>query len=422
MQPHGSEAEFKSLTLSLDGWFDQPFEALPPALQVWVAEVFRTGTLPWNEYVEAQRRSITLQHDQARDPALKEKGAAFWDFINETDKVRKQIEALEAAPADTADAVVRKAERLAELRDVLARREFRENLPWPPYEPKPASDIADERPVVWLSYPQAMRKLADAHGASPEELAGWIWDDSLMAHLHANELGASEQFTYATDFVGEVSMDYVALMSACWFKQSDIEAFEPKCRYITGGALLERWREQPYFQGEKHICSLVEAGRLNDAHPIAGATQASFPDELHYPPLIEALFEMEAVDRVEVEDFGGGATKTFRPIESGSCYPQIPRRLVHVYFQVKQDADENKKWWDLRLSNPDDYGLLPSRGALVGKHKNAGYQWKADEIAKWLAARYLHPTKDGMSVAQLRRALNSISGYDGCAEAIFPAE
>lgn len=415
MQKPESDEEFKSLTLALEGWFDQPFEALPEALQEWVAEVFRNGVRPWGEYLGAQRRSITLQHDQARDPALKEKRSAFWVFINETGEVRKQIEALEAAPADTADAVLRQAERLAELRDVLARREFQENLPWPPYEPKPASDIADEGPVVWLSYPQAMRKLADAHDASPEELAGWIWDDSLMAYLHANELGASEQFTYEADYVGDMSMDYVAPLSACWFKQEDLEEFEPTCRYITGAALLERWRDLPYFHGAGHIRDLVKAGRLNDVHPIAGATQASFPDELHYPPLTEALFELDAVERVEAEDFG--LSRSEDAIQENPYRPLSAEELAE-YFYVQGIGEANQEAWRKLTRAAEQNGLAECR---VGKGKKGpgGSLWRADLVASWLVAR-----KRGarLTEAQARHALGRIPGYEDRARELFPRQ
>lgn len=415
MQKPESDEEFKSLTLALEDWFDQPFEALPEALQTWVADVFRCGTLPWDEYVAEQRRSITLQHDHARDPALKEKGTAFWEFINETDDVRKQIEVLEAAPAQTADAVMRKSERLAELRDVLARREFQEKLPWPPYEPKPASVVDDDVPVVWLSYPQAMRRLADAHDASPEELAGWIWDDSLMAYLHANELGASEQFTYATDFVGDVSLDYVAPLSACWFKQTDIDSFEPCCRYITGAVLLERWREQPYFQGEKHIWSLVEDERLSDLHPIAGGTQASFPGESHYPPLSAALFELAEVERIEAEDFGRNT-----PQEAPCQSPYRPLTVDELaeYFIVKGHGAINRDAWRKMARAAGQNGLADCRVGQ-GRKGPGGSLWRADLVASWLVGR-----KRGarLNEAQVRRALERIPGYEDRARELFPRQ
>ena len=85
-------------------------------------------------------------------------------------------------------------------------------------------------------------------GATPEELAAWIWngpqDGGIAAYMNANELDPPPRFFYTP---GSDNQDYIAPSMGCWFKVEDIDQFEPADRYITGSALIERWSQRPAF-------------------------------------------------------------------------------------------------------------------------------------------------------------------------------
>lgn len=243
-----------------------------------------------------QRRMMASREQVDESEDLRLYCGAF-DFDVDTGELKREIAELEAAPALSAGDVLGKQEKLKALRAELVGRESYMKAPLKRLAAP--SETPDDAEAVWLSFPQAMCILADSHGASPEELAGWVWDGNLRAYEDETALMCPFQPDYAS---GEVSFDYLARLMAFEFKRHEVEAFEPKCRYITGAALLERWRNQAYIQAEPFICAQVASGRLSEIHPIMGVTQASFPGELHRPPLTEALFELEAVERVEVEN------------------------------------------------------------------------------------------------------------------------
>jgi hypothetical protein len=150
------------------------------------------------------------------------------------------------------------------------------------------------RPVgrpKYVAYPKAMKLLAERLGASPDELAAWVFFGpgpglgGIAAFVNANELDPPLRFHYGTPAPGD--FDYLSPLMACWFQEDDITRFEPIERYITGKALIERWSKHPGIQPEGYILAKIRESRLvgfhwesrlDDFHPTCGGTQVSFPD------------------------------------------------------------------------------------------------------------------------------------------------
>ena len=96
--------------------------------------------------------------------------------------------------------------------------------------------------------------------------------------------------------------DFLSPMMACWFREDDIDEFEPVDRYITGTALIERWGHQPGIRPEAFIRAKIAESRLLDIHPTFGGTQGTHTDESGFPPLGAGLFALRDIDRIEAED------------------------------------------------------------------------------------------------------------------------
>ena len=155
----------------------------------------------------------------------------------------------------------------------------------------------------YIAYPIAMDRLKLRLGATPAELAGWIWagpkNGGIAAYINGDELDPPPRFRYA---IGGDSHDYIAPLMACWFDAADIARFVPIDRYVIGAELVERWRARPGLDAMEFIRAKISESRLLDAHPIFGATQGTFPEELDLPPLESGLSRLSEVERIEAED------------------------------------------------------------------------------------------------------------------------
>lgn len=125
--------------------------------------------------------------------------------------------------------------------------------------------------------------------------------------MNANELDPPPRFFYAT---GSASHDYIAPLMACWFKTDDIDKFEPADRYITGAALVERWRQRPDLHAVAFIQAKIAESRLLDIHPIYGGTRGTFSEHSDWPPLESGLFPLSYVEQIEAEDFDAALEST----------------------------------------------------------------------------------------------------------------
>lgn len=302
--------QFDALSMALEEWFDRPLGDLPDALRQRVDREF--SPMPWEQLTADQRRSVALQLDYQHDPATERGRQFWWDFFQRVDELKKQIVEWEAVGTPTAAELAKKEARLGELTHQLARMETQRSATSGDYVPgrnaasiKPEESLAEPPPgASYIAYPKAMQQLVQRLGASPEELAAWIWTGpergGIAAYVNANELDPPPRFSYAY-FVG--TSDYIAPLMACWFKADDVEQFDPVDRYIVGAALIERWNKRPGLHAEAFIQAKIAESRLLDIHPIYGGTRGTFSEHSDWPGLGSGLFALAQVEAIEAEDF-----------------------------------------------------------------------------------------------------------------------
>lgn len=148
-----------------------------------------------------------------------------------------------------------------------------------------------------------MKLLIDQWNATPEELAGWIWqgpeEGSLSAYLNVTKLKNPPKFHYDS-YMGE---DYLSPLMSCWFLKDDIVNFNPVDRYITGESLIKRWSQKPGIKAKAFILAKIAESRLTDYHPTLGGTRGSNSEDMSFPPLESGLFVVSDIEEIEREDF-----------------------------------------------------------------------------------------------------------------------
>lgn len=301
---------FDSLTWAFEDWFDTPLGELPAPLRQRVEQ----GAFPisWDSLSPDQRRSLALQLDYQHDPATGQDQKFWWDFFERKSSLKVQVAEWEKVAAPTAADLALKETRLFELKQEIARMDVQQRLARGDYYPEKRTgqnhddtSLAEPLPAArYVAYPKAMHQFTERLGATPEELAAWIWcgpeDGGIAAYMNANELDPPPQFFYTT---GSDNQDYIAPLMACWFKANDIDQFEPAERYITGAALIERWSQRHGLHPVAFIHAKIAESRLLDIHPIYGGTRGTFSEHSDWPPLESGLFPLSHVEQIEAEDF-----------------------------------------------------------------------------------------------------------------------
>ena len=213
-----------------------------------------------------------------------------------------------------------------------------------------------DSPPRFIAYPKAFKLLADRLEATPEEIAAWIWKGpnkgGLAAYSNANELEPPPRF-YFDHYMGE---DYLAPLMACWFLADDVSKFQPADRFITGKALIKRWRKQPGIKRPKSfILVKIAESDLLDAHPTFSGTRGSFPDDESFPPLKTGLFALSQVKEIE-SGFGSDATES--PTDT-----KLPGHLNHDP-QMQQRANE------IAAELTTSTGRVPTKNKVAKKIAN----------------------------------------------------
>jgi len=419
--------EFESLTLALEAWFDHALAALPDELRKRVEHEYLP---PWDALAPAQRRSVAIQSDYQRDPATLVERQSWWDFYQRTNAIEQQLAAWETASTLTSSDLALKEARLQELRQELARMALQERQTGSDYYPvrvhvadmdeAPATPPAS--PVRYIAYPKAMGLLAKRLGATPEELAAWVFYGreigGLAAFLNGNELDPPPPFGYCLCVNAGNYSDYISPLMGCWFREDEIAQFEPAERYITGEALIARWSKLPGIQAKAFIQAKITESRLLDMHPITGMTRGSNPEASTCPPLEMALFNVAHVEAIEAEDFD---------VDEGSgdaavsvCQPASAWQVWHS-FPVFPNADDNEKWWKEKMADAKRYGLLDCRVGEGKKGRGGGSLWRPAMIAGWLVDRHSRG-KDGLRADAVRRGLKQFPGCEAIADEMFPPD
>lgn len=298
---------FSSLTLALEAWFETPFQDLPEALGQRVEhDLF---PLSWDSLSPSQRLIATLQWDYQKDPAMEEERQFWWDYYQRKESLGRQREEWASVAAPTAGDLAQKEARLKELRQEIARMEQLERQvrnDYYPKRPQNASGVHSSPTGPYIPYPKAFRRLSDRlDGVTPEEVAAWVYmgpeHGGLAAYLNPQELSPPPRFFY--DLGAGDSFDYLSPLMACWFLEDQIANFAPIDRYLTGKALIERWKDKPGIQAEAFIKAKIKEYRLSDIHPIFGGTQAGSNDDNHFPPIDSGLFSLSEIEAIEAQDF-----------------------------------------------------------------------------------------------------------------------
>ncbi|MDX9834749.1 MAG: hypothetical protein RBT36_05965 [Desulfobulbus sp.] len=303
-QNAANQGEFESLSLALENWFDKDFEELPEAERQRVERDFFMK--PWDNLSADQRRRVARDWDSRHDPAMAQHNEYWRQFFEHLLELKEKLEEWQGAATPTASDLAVKESRIKELEQEIERMETKQRLDRG--DVLPASEYPDgdgERTLAheFIAYPKALSILRERWQATPDELAAWIFRGpeagGIAAYCNANELDPPPRFYFAYN----LSEDYLSSLMGLWFLQSDIDQFVPTDRYITGIALIERWRKVPDILPDAFICAKIAESRLFDFHPTFGHTEATFSEgHVRFPPLSSGLFQISHVERIEVED------------------------------------------------------------------------------------------------------------------------
>jgi hypothetical protein len=184
-------------------------------------------------------------------------------------------------------------------------------------------------PLPYLPFPIALERLRKRLGASPQEVAAWLFlsgrstpcpegapsqrvgatarvpeRGELHAYLHANELDEPPRFSFDALSPDPASdpLDYLSPLAACWFRREDVDRFEPADRFITGSDLVARWSGVADLDVGAFIRAKILESRLQDLHPITGGTRAALASDTALPPLESGLFALSEIEAIERED------------------------------------------------------------------------------------------------------------------------
>lgn len=318
---------YESLTLALEGHFDTALADLPEALRQRIESEF--FPMPWEKLDGDARRSVALQLDYQRDPATEADRQFWWDFFERMHELQTQIAEWESKETPTASDKEIQERRLRELKRKLGRMKRQQQVARGDYYPEHKAVESPGEPAVshdeYIAYPKAMQSLVNRLGATPEELAAWVFLGpelgGIAAYRNANELIPPPRFHFNC-FMDE---DYVAPMMACWFRGDDIENFSPADRYITGAALIERWSRHRGMRANAFVRAKIAESRLIDIHPLYGGTTGSHPEGDSFPATTEGLFAVRDIERIEAEDGidiareqPGGEQERLQPVDADS--------------------------------------------------------------------------------------------------------
>ncbi len=417
------EERFKSLIEALEGWFERSLAELPAAARQRVEEEF--FPFRWDLLSPDQRRVFAQQWDYKNDPATEAQRQAAWDLVARRGEVEAKIREWERVGAGTAGDLATKEARLAELREEITtidlaekRMSGKEGSEKVRRGDLPDESAATDEGFEYIAYPRAMRRLRERLGATPEEVAAWVfWGEThggLVAYTNANELDPPPKF----GFFYTMGDDYVSPLMACWFRRDDIEAFQPDERYITGKALIERWGKEPDIEPKAFVQAKIEESRLLDMHPNCGGTRATWPEQESFPPMESGLFALSHVQAIEADDFG--ADEGIEESAAGSCQP-VSAALIRQNFRVIRDADKNEKWWKEKMADAKRYGLLGCRVGEGKKGRAGGSLWRPDMIAGWLVDRHTKEM-EGLPAEAVHRGLRQFPGCEDIADDMFPPD
>lgn len=414
-------SDFDSLTSALEGWFDTSLRDLPDVVRQRVMRDFIP--MPWDSLSADERRSVALQWDYQHDSATERERQQAWDRNVRMDEIKQNIAVWEQVSTPTASDLSLKESQLVRLREEFSQLKSENRIARRNQSVRSTGHLKPAKPLgntKYLPYLIALRHLTERIAATPEEVAAWIsWgpvEGGIAAYLNANELDPPPRFFYS--YVQGQSHDYIAPLMACWFREEDIVSFEPAERYITWGALIERWSKHPAIRPESYIRAKIAESRLMDFHPICGGTQATFSREEAFPPPEAGLFLLSHVEEIEASEFHKDGTSVQSPINP--CRSVNASQVRQHFAVIKSDADANAQWWKQKMRDAFRNGLAECRVG-GGKKGPGGSLWRPDLVAGWLVDRHAKG-RDGLGKNAVHAALKRFTGCSEVADDLFPPD
>ncbi|MEW6038011.1 MAG: hypothetical protein AB1648_07170 [Pseudomonadota bacterium] len=243
----------------------------------------------------------------------------------------------------------------------------------------------------YIPYTVAKRRLAERLGATAREIAAWVFlgpdCGGLAAYTLDNDLDDPPRFSFdslSLHYARDPSHDYLDALWSVYFLASDIEAFEPKDRFIAGDALIRRWSSDPEEPAEAFIRAGVAQGMLLPLHP--GGVGTPWDGDEDPAPAAFALFCLAHVLACEAE-YGVtpvlDAPKSIKPASKKAGHPIHPCHadaiaLAAGVVRDSEDSDLRRESWrslatevSRLLSEGTGRKDLPSVETVIGWLKDA---------------------------------------------------
>lgn len=322
---------YKPLVDELRDLFDEPLAALKPPTQERLDDAI--FPFSWDQLTRDQRYVLALHYDSENGfQAPGERQAGLRLKAREED-LQWRIEVLQSLSVNTAQESAFKEEQLKQLHRELRRMGLKSHHSRNPIGPH----------EEYVAYPKAATLLSDSIGATPEEVAAWIWltpkHGGLDAYRNANELMPPPRFFY--DVLLHEDGDYLKPLMGCWFSKAEIDQFRPRERFLTGTALITRWSSSV-----SHPRAFIEAkiaeSRLCSIHPIFGGTREQFQNDEAFPPLDTGLFSLTEIKQIESQDFHA-ADVPVQPAEAGANLSRQARRNAAIRSKYEELARDGKR-------------------------------------------------------------------------------
>ncbi len=423
------QAEFVLLTSELKGWFDRPFADLPVELKERVKrDIF---VAPWDDLAVSQRRNAAAQADYFNDPSNDAEQNAWFVLFGRKAEIERAIRDLtNMKPANPMELAEKERNLLAKNAElaVMNRQIHSDEVRRQRYA-VPGEDLATKKPkpTRYLPYTRVARTLAERLGATPEEIAAWVFMGSdangLSAYLNANELDSPPRFSFEDLMLGSRrDLDYVGPLMACWFDEAEIDKFEGKDRYITGEVLCSRWADRCGGRPEAFIRARVPGSDLLDLHPITIETQATHPNDDAYPPLSSGLFLVSAILEVEAIFFPSDASKSIADAESAPVdTPTASALQIRINFPVHRDPEANERWWKTATRECRKNGLVGCRIGGGKRGQSGGSLWQPVLVAGWLLDRKVG-ARGTLTSRGVQAGLRKFAGCEDAADDLPLAE
>ncbi len=292
---------YDSLEKMLDHWFGFSFHELPSPLKRRVIANYWIAI--WDDLTPAQRRSVARHHDHQHDPAIQDDREFWINFYANIQNLERKIEEWEHVDSPTAldlhqkeselQALQEKKAHLLRLKDIFLERRFLRIVS----DSESESDKADEK--NYLAFPAALERLRRRLNTSMQEIAAWILIGPDEGGLTAFSKPRYSSGVSRFQFRPEMEPDYESLLFNCWFAEVEIESFNPRERFMSGKALIARWKDSVEENARDFIQSKVIAGDLTDLHSFKLGKEAAAPASEGSVGLETGLFAMSQIEAVE---------------------------------------------------------------------------------------------------------------------------